>query len=64
MDQMFGSIYWDVATTVPGTTYYIVVDNGSSADACISGSLDNPYPDGNLYANARLYSLSRLRLYI
>ena len=45
-------VFWDVVTTVPGTTYYIVVDNGSSADACISGSLDNPYPDGNLYANA------------
>ena len=42
-------VFWDVATTVPGTTYYIVVEG--SADQCISGSLDNSYPDGNLYAN-------------
>jgi hypothetical protein len=45
-------VFWDVVNTVPGTTYYIVVDNDSSADTCMSGSLDNPYPDGNLYANA------------
>ena len=54
-------VFWDVVTTVPGTTYYIVVVRVVLMQ-CISGSLDNPYPDGNLYANDRLYSISQITI--
>jgi|FLOH01.1.fsa_nt_gi hypothetical protein len=43
-------IFWPPVAVTPGTTYYLVLgaNNGSMA---LAGSINNPYPDGNVFAN-------------
>jgi hypothetical protein len=44
-------VFWDPVVSVSvGTTYYIVID-GDTALPCIAGSTNDPYPDGNVFAN-------------
>ena len=48
----WADVYWDpVVNVTVGNTYYIVID-GDTALPCISGSTNDPYPDGNVFANA------------
>ncbi|QQX76674.1 MULTISPECIES: T9SS type A sorting domain-containing protein [Aequorivita] len=48
----WADVFWDpVVSVTVGTTYYIVID-GDITLPCIAGSTNNPYPDGNVYANA------------
>ncbi|MBK5213701.1 MAG: T9SS type A sorting domain-containing protein [Flavobacteriaceae bacterium] len=45
-------VFWDpVVNVTVGTTYYIVID-GDVSLPCIAGALNNPYPGGNVFANA------------
>ncbi len=47
----WADVYWDPTVNVTvGTTYYIVID-GDVALPCISGSTNNPYAGGNVFAN-------------
>ena len=43
-------VFWDVTIVTPGNQYFLVVTG--SADTCMSGSLNDVYPGGNVYANA------------
>ena len=44
-------VFWSSTVNVTvGNTYYIVIE-GDSSLPCISGSLNNPYPDGMVFAN-------------
>ena len=44
-------VLWpDVVNVTVGNTYYIVID-GDTSLPCVSGSTNDPYPDGMLYAN-------------
>lgn len=43
--------FWPAVPVTPGTTYYMVYQSTDLAMA-ISGELNNPYLDGNLFANA------------
>ncbi len=47
----WADVFWDpVVSVTVGTTYYIVID-GDITLPCISGSTNNPYPGGNVFAN-------------
>ncbi|WP_169313466.1 T9SS type A sorting domain-containing protein [Aequorivita sublithincola] len=47
----WADVFWDpVVSVTVGTTYYIVID-GDITLPCVAGSLANPYPDGNVFAN-------------
>ena len=48
----WADVYWDpVVNVTVGDTYYIVID-GDVALPCVAGSVNDPYPDGNVFANA------------
>ncbi|WP_131811144.1 proprotein convertase P-domain-containing protein, partial [Aequorivita soesokkakensis] len=45
-------VFWDpVVNVTAGNTYYIVID-GDAALPCVAGDTTNPYPGGNVFANA------------
>ena len=47
----WADVFWDpVVDVTVGNTYYVVID-GDVALPCISGSLSDVYPDGNVFAN-------------
>jgi len=43
-------VFWEAVAVDPGTTYFLVFDGNTSLG--ISGDLNNPYPDGCVYANS------------
>lgn len=43
-------VFWDPEAITPNTTYYLVFTGNTTLG--ISGSVNNPYPFGNVYANA------------
>lgn len=48
---VWADVFWDpVVNVTVGTTYYIVID-GDITLPCVAGSTNNPYPDGNVFAN-------------
>jgi hypothetical protein len=48
----WADVYWDpVVNVTVGNTYYIVIE-GDPALPCIAGDTTNPYPGGNVFANA------------
>jgi subtilisin-like proprotein convertase family protein len=50
--NLFTDVFWDpVVNVTPGNTYYIVID-GDISLPCVSGSVNNPYSGGNVFANA------------
>ncbi|MBW7840622.1 MAG: T9SS type A sorting domain-containing protein [Chitinophagaceae bacterium] len=45
-------VFWDeIVNVTVGDTYYIVIE-GDTSLPCIAGSINNPYPDGMVFANA------------
>lgn len=42
--------FWTPVSVTPGATYYLTFD--SSSNYGVTGDLDNPYPNGNVFANA------------
>jgi subtilisin-like proprotein convertase family protein len=42
---------WPPVNVTPGNTYYIVF-SGTPGSQCIGGNTSNPYPNGQVYANA------------
>jgi len=44
-------VYWTPLAVTPGTTYYLVFENTNSSSG-IAGNTNNPYPDGQVYANS------------
>jgi len=44
-------VFWSPVAVTPGTTYYIVF-SGNLGSMCVAGDTNNPYPDGQVYANA------------
>ncbi len=43
-------VFWDpVVTVTPGNTYFITIEG--TVTECIAGSTNNPYADGEVYAN-------------
>ncbi|MEM0519572.1 choice-of-anchor J domain-containing protein, partial [Aequorivita flava] len=47
----WADVYWDpVVDLTVGNTYYIVIE-GDITLPCVAGSLVDPYPDGNVFAN-------------
>ncbi len=50
--NLFTDVFWDpVVNVTPGDTYYIVID-GDLSLPCVSGNTADPYPGGNVFANA------------
>ncbi|NNJ80830.1 MAG: hypothetical protein HKP11_01430, partial [Flavobacteriaceae bacterium] len=50
--NLFTDVFWDpVVNVTPGNTYYIVID-GDVSLPCVSGNTADPYPGGNVFANA------------
>lgn len=48
---VWADVYWDpVVNVTVGTTYYIVIE-GDPTLPCVAGSTNDPYPDGNTFAN-------------
>ncbi|QQT25174.1 MBG domain-containing protein [Sphingobacterium spiritivorum] len=45
------NVFWSPVSVTPGNTYYLVF-TGTNNLNCIAGSTSNPYPDGQVYANA------------
>ncbi|MEM7187739.1 MAG: hypothetical protein AAF466_13890, partial [Bacteroidota bacterium] len=44
-------VFWDpVVTVTPGNTYFITIEG--TVTECVAGSTNDPYPDGEVYANA------------
>ncbi len=49
--DVWTDVFWDpVVTVTPGNTYFITIEG--TVTECIAGSTNNPYPDGEVYANA------------
>ncbi|MBL7803277.1 MAG: hypothetical protein JNL02_06045, partial [Saprospiraceae bacterium] len=48
-------VSWPSVTVTPGATYYLVF-SGSPNLQCINGNTNNPYPDGQTYANGGFQS--------
>jgi len=48
----WADVFWDpVMNVTVGNTYYIVID-GDVTLPCVAGSINDPYPGGNVFANA------------
>jgi len=43
-------VFWDPVSVTVGDTYYIVMEG--TVSQCYAGDTNNPYPDGNVFANA------------
>ncbi len=43
-------VFWTPVTVTPGQTYYLVFTGNTTLN--IAGDINNPYPNGNVYANA------------
>ncbi|NNM24345.1 MAG: hypothetical protein HKO54_12425, partial [Flavobacteriaceae bacterium] len=49
--DVWADVFWDpVVTVTPGNTYFITIEG--TVTSCIAGSINDPYPDGEVYANA------------
>ncbi|MCZ4320229.1 choice-of-anchor J domain-containing protein, partial [Aequorivita viscosa] len=49
---VWADVYWDpVVDVTVGDTYYIVIE-GDPTLPCVAGDTTNPYPGGNVFANA------------
>lgn len=46
----WADVYWPSVSVTPGTTYYLVL-SGTDGTNCFAGNINNPYPDGQAYAN-------------
>jgi hypothetical protein len=47
----WAEVYWSPVSVVPDTTYYLVFTSANNTMG-IAGSVTNPYPRGEVYANA------------
>ncbi len=47
--DLWVDVFWDPVTVTPGNTYFLVIEG--TVTSCVSGSLNDPYPDGNVFAN-------------
>jgi len=47
----YADVFWPSVAVTPGTTYYIVFTSNLQA-MCVAGDTNNPYPDGQVFANA------------
>ncbi len=43
-------VFWGIVPIAPATTYYLVFDGNTTLG--IAGDTNNPYPDGNVFANS------------
>lgn len=44
-------VFWGPVTTVPGTTYYLVIE-GTTLSLCVGGEASDQYPGGHVFTNA------------
>jgi len=49
----FATVNWSYVAVTPGTTYYLVFTAAAAGQGmCVGGDTNNPYPNGNVFANA------------